>query len=157
MIAEDIFQLLQGSRRIKYSPKMARPRDLSYLEELKGGINFKVIAGKQQGSKLVVKGKFAYHVDTRIKGRNESTKSFYYIKCKFATCPARGYIKDDFLYLPNESKVPHTCERDGLGPSEGRWFAQAALGRMKERASKETSTFEVSINAMLICNCRFYF
>jgi len=123
---------------------MASRRDSTYLQELKSGLNYKVIAGKQQGSKLVVKGKYAYHVDTRIKGRDESAKAFYYLKCKFGTCPARGYIKDDYLFTPNEAKVPHTCERDGHGPSEGRWFAQAALGRMKERASKETSTFEVS-------------
>jgi len=116
------------------------PPPSTVLAPLKDGQNYKVIPGKHFGSQLVVKGKYAFNIQKR---RKDGASEIIYLRCKFKGCPSRAHLKDDFFYEPNADKTPHSCDQDGNGPSEARWMAQAALGRMKERAAKETSTFEV--------------
>jgi len=110
------------------------------LEALQDGINYRVIPGKQQGSKIVIHQKYGYTVNKRVKDP-KSGKPLYYLKCKYTSCHAKGYVRNNYFAF-NPDANPHTCE--GEGASAARWFAAAALARMKERATKENSTFEVS-------------
>jgi len=123
------------------SPAGNKPPRYHTLASLQDGVNFRVIPGKHHGSKLVIHQQFGYSINKRVKD-STSGDSIYYLKCKYTTCSARGFIRRNFFaYNPDQN--PHTCE--GEGASTARWFAAAALARMKERAMKETSTLEVSV------------
>jgi len=114
-----------------------------YLSDLKDGANYHVIPGKHAKSKLIIKGDHAFTVDKKVPLKEETGKVMYYVRCKFKDCKVRGWIKNDFLTVPENSI--HTCVSDGLGASKAKWLAQAALSRMRERAAKETSSFDVSV------------
>jgi len=117
-----------------------------YLADLVDGVNFHVIPGKHSKSKLVIKGDYAYTVDKKVASK-DGGKSLYYMRCKYKQCKVRGVIKNNFLTLA-ENHV-HSCVADGAGVGRAKWMAQAALARMRERAAKETSSFDVSINQMI--------
>jgi len=120
-----------------------KPRLFGYLKELDDGVNYRIIPGKLRLSKIVVCGKYGYLVDRKKDCKDSNPK--FYLKCKFPRCKARGFIKNKFLTLQRDNNDhPHTCDLDGGGACEARWAALSALARMKERALKERSTFEVS-------------
>lgn len=116
-----------------------------WLEDLKSGINFRVIQGKHVGSKLVIIGDNAYVSDQAPRDGASSSSGIFYLKCKFhrsEQCKVRGKIVDNFATIFNMDTVQHTCTGQS---SPHRWRAQEALTRMKERAASESSSLDVSI------------
>ena len=99
---------------------------------LEEGINYHVIPGKQKNSKLYVKGDFAYKLDKQV-------GNIRYLVCKFPSCSVRCSIKNSFL--TTNSEVDHTCRHEGA--SAAMWTALACQGRMKLRAEREGTSFQV--------------
>lgn len=119
---------------------MSAPKKIRYLDDLGSGLNFQIIQGKQESSKLIVIGDHAYVTD---KAHPESPGVFY-IKCKFhrtENCRVRGKIDGNFATLFNLETVGHSCSGQS---SSMRWKAEEARTRMKERAASETSSLDVS-------------
>jgi len=117
------------------------PPRYAYLSDLKDGVNYQVIEGKHSGSKLVIFKDFGYSVNKKKLAKGEASP-MYYLRCKyFPTCKATAFIRKNYC-ARNDDLNPHTCPGDGA--SKARWYAQAALTRMRNRAMKETSTFDVS-------------
>jgi len=128
------------------SQQPARParkkqkRAYNYLDSLADGVNFIIVPGKSEGSKVVVHEGFGFTCDKRYEptvGGHSSTPT-YYVKCKYnPQCQARGQIKDKFLTMLGKNS--HTCVAN-----PAKWLSFAALGNMKKRALNERTTFEVS-------------
>ena len=116
------------------------PSRYNTTAELQDGVNYRIIPGKHLASKLVIHNNFGYSINKRAFDK-ESKKAIFYLKCKYKSCKARAFIRNNYCGF-NEDNHPHTCQGEGASPA--RWYAQAALARMKERAIKETSTFDVS-------------
>lgn len=108
------------------------------IADLVDGINYTVIPGKHEKSKLVIHGEYAFKVG-KVTNRNNRKK--YYLRCKYSNCPSRAQIRDSFLYMSNFAFKPHECTREGA--SSIAWAALEAIARMKVRAMKETSTLLV--------------
>ena len=98
---------------------------------LEEGINYHVIPGKQKNSKLFVRGDLVYKLDKAI-------GNIRYLSCKFPSCHVRCSIKNNFL---TTNEVDHSCRNEGA--SAALWTALACQGRMKLRAEREGTSFQV--------------
>lgn len=106
------------------------------------GSNFRIIPGKQKGSKIYVKEPFTYVMDRSCKGRG-ATPGSVYLKCRFPSCLARAIVSNGFLST-SVSRNGHTCnESESVGMS--RITVLELTSKMKLRAELETTSFYVSI------------
>ena len=98
---------------------------------LEEGINYHIIPGKQKNLKIFVKGDFAYKLDKAV-------GNIRYLVCKFPSCHVHCSIKNSFL---TTNEVDHSCRNEGA--SAALWTALACQGRMKLRAEREGTSFQV--------------
>ena len=110
--------------------------------DLKDGLNFRVIQGKQANSKLIVQDQFSFVVEKY--DTSKASGPVMYVKCRYASCPTRGVIKNNILEIRNVDRNQHTCVRTD-GASLTKIAVQELTTKMKNRAATEGTTFYVSL------------
>lgn len=109
---------------------------------LKDGLNFRVTQGKHSNSKIIIQEPFSFVVE-KFDSSRATGDSIVYVKCRYASCPARAVIKNNFLEVKNPDRNGHTCPRtDGAGLNKIR--VDELKNKMKKRAMSEGTSFYVS-------------
>lgn len=134
-LSQDFFTQVHADRASENqaNPGPSRARATPQIPE--NGVNYRVIPGLRQNSRIAVFDKYQYIKDTVL-------NRVFYMKCKFASCPARATIKHGVL-TKTKGKEVHSCP-DDEGQNMEAILAAELLARMKKRAATEGSTYEVN-------------